>query len=341
MPLSVQKDRATLAAVDAPVVVDGLTKTFKVPVRESGLGQSLKSLFNREFTNVEAVSEISFSLEPGEIVGFLGPNGAGKTTTIKMLTGLLHPTGGEARALGFQPWHRDRELLRRISLVMGQRNNLAWDLPATDSFDLNKAIYGIPNDVFEDRKKRYIELLEVDDIVMKPVRNLSLGERMKLEIVASLLHGPEVLFLDEPTIGLDVSMQRRLREFVLDYNAKTGATVLLTSHYMADVVAMAERVIVIDNGEILYDGLLSGLSERFSSHKTVRVEATDLPEDLSSFGVVTERAPGRVTLEVERERVSEVAARLLATARITDLGIEEVPLEDVIHRVFSEKHPDL
>jgi len=337
----VQKDRATLAAVDAPVVVDGLTKTFKVPVRESGLGQSLKSLFNREFTNVEAVSEISFSLEPGEIVGFLGPNGAGKTTTIKMLTGLLHPTGGEARVLGFQPWHRDRELLRRISLVMGQRNNLAWDLPATDSFDLNKAIYGIPNDVFEDRKKRYIELLEVDDIVMKPVRNLSLGERMKLEIVASLLHGPEVLFLDEPTIGLDVSMQRRLREFVLDYNAKTGATVLLTSHYMADVVAMAERVIVIDNGEILYDGLLSGLSERFSSHKTVRVEAVDLPEDLSSFGVVTERAPGRVTLEVEREQVSEVAARLLATTRVTDLGIEEVPLEDVIHRVFSEEHPGL
>lgn len=319
------------------VTVDALSKTFKVPVRESGLGQSVKSLFRREFRDVEAVKGVSFELEPGEIVGFLGPNGAGKTTTIKMLTGLLFPTGGDASVLGHQPWQRDKDLLRRISLVMGQRNNLAWDLPAVDSFDLNKAIYGIPTKEFEERKESYIEILDVADIATKPVRNLSLGERMKMEIVGALLHGPEVLFLDEPTIGLDVSMQRRLRQFIIDYNRETGATVLLTSHYMADVSAMARRVIVIDHGSILYDGPLAELSGRFSTHKTVRVEALDLPADLSSFGQVRERTASKVTLDVERGAVSHVAARLLEAATVTDLAIEEPPLEDVIDRVFSNR----
>lgn len=240
--------------VDAPVFVDALTKTFKVPVRESGLGQSIRSLFNREFRQVEAVKEVSFEIARGEIVGFLGPNGAGKTTTIKMLTGLLYPTSGTAQVLGHVPWRREKELLRRISLVMGQRNNLQWDLPALDSFDLNKAIYGIPDKEFQQRKTDYIEVMDVGDLVTKPVRNLSLGERMKVEIVGTLLHRPDVLFLDEPTIGLDVSMQRRLRQFLLDYNSEFEATILLTSHYMADVSAMASRVIVIDSGSILYDG---------------------------------------------------------------------------------------
>ena len=326
--------------MEYPVVLDALTKTFKVPVREAGLRQSMRSLFRREFNNVEAVKQISFTLDPGEIVGFLGPNGAGKTTTIKMLTGLLYPTDGDARVLGHQPWRREKELLRRIALVMGQRNNLQWDLPAADSFELNRAIYGVPADVFEQRKNEYVEILDVGDLVVKPVRNLSLGERMKMEIVASLLHGPEILFLDEPTIGLDVSMQRRLRQFVLDYNKETAATVLLTSHYMSDVQAMADRVIVIDHGSILYDGLLSGLSERFSTHKTVRVEASDLPADLSAFGRVLERSPARTTLEVERDSVSSVAAELLRVATVTDLSIEEPPLEDVIDRVFSEKRPN-
>jgi ABC-2 type transport system ATP-binding protein len=326
--------------VEAPVVVDGLTKTFKVPVREAGLGQSLRSLFNREFKNVEAVNEISFTLDPAEIVGFLGPNGAGKTTTIKMLTGLLYPTGGEARVLGYQPWRREKELLRRIALVMGQRNNLAWDLPAVDSFELNKAIYGVPTKEFEERKTAYIDVLDVGDIVTKPVRNLSLGERMKMEIVASLLHGPEVLFLDEPTIGLDVTMQRRLRQFILDYNADTGATVLLTSHYMADVSAMVSRVIIIDHGSILYDGPLSRLSERFSAHKMIRVEATDLPDDLARYGRVIERSPARVSIEVRRDEVSAVAGHLLEVATVTDLAIEETPLEDVIDRVFTGKDHD-
>lgn len=298
------------------------------------------SLFKREFRDVEAVKEISFSLEGGEIVGFLGPNGAGKTTTIKMLTGLLYPTTGHARVLGHEPWRREKDLLRRISLVMGQRNNLAWDLPAVDSFELNKAIYGIPDDVFRQRKAAYIEVLDVADIAVKPIRNLSLGERMKMEIVAALLHGPEVLFLDEPTIGLDVTMQRRLRQFVLDYNADTGATVLLTSHYMADVSAMVSRVIVIDRGSILYDGPLSGLSDRFSTHKTIRVEAVDLPEDLDRVGRVLERNQARASIEVRREDVSSVASHLLAVATVTDLAIEETPLEDVIDRVFTTEKAD-
>lgn len=321
--------------LDAPVAVDALTKTFKVPVREAGLGQSVRSLFNREFRDVEAVKEISFGLDPGEIVGFLGPNGAGKTTTIKMLTGLLFPTGGSATVLGHRPWKREKELLRRIALVMGQRNNLAWDLPAVDSFELNKAIYGIPEEVFQRRKADYIEILDVADIATKPIRNLSLGERMKMEIVAALLHGPEILFLDEPTIGLDVTMQRRLRQFILDYNAETGATVLLTSHYMADVSAMVSRVIVIDRGSILYDGPLAGLSDRFSAHKTIRVEAVDLPDDLERLGRVLERKPARVSIEVPREEVSRVAGHLLRVSTVTDLAIEETPLEDVIDRVFS------
>ncbi|MFZ0625310.1 MAG: ATP-binding cassette domain-containing protein [Acidimicrobiia bacterium] len=322
--------------MEPPVAVDALTKTFKVPVRETGLRESVRSLFKREFKDVKAVREISFTLDTDEIVGFLGPNGAGKTTTIKMLTGLLFPSGGDARVLGHQPWKRERELLRRISLVMGQRNNLAWDLPAVDSFELNRAIYGIPDVEFRQRMDEYVERLEVQDLLTKPVRNLSLGERMKMEIVGALLHGPEVLFLDEPTIGLDVSMQRKLRQFILDYNREYGATVLLTSHYMADVSTMAERVVVIDHGAILYDGALTGLAERFTTHKTIRVEALDLPADLSRMGTVTERTPGRVTLEVERDQVSAVASRLLSEATVTDLAIEEVPLEDVIDRVFSQ-----
>lgn len=321
--------------VDDPVVAEGLTKTFKVPVRQGGLRESVKSLFRRQYRYVEAVKDVTFSIGAGEIVGFLGPNGAGKTTTIKMLTGLLHPTAGDARVLGHQPWKRDKDLLRRIALVMGQRNNLQWDLPAEDSFLLNKAIYGVPDRVFKERIDEYAERLDVTSLLDKPIRNLSLGERMKMEIIGAMLHGPEVLFLDEPTIGLDVTMQRRLRQFIIDQNREHGVTVLLTSHYMSDVSAMAERVIVISQGSLLYDGLLAGLSSRFSSHKTIRVEATDLTEDLGGLGRVIERNAEHVVLEVERDRVSEVASKLLASATVTDLSIEEPPLEDVIDRVFT------
>ena len=321
--------------MDDPVIAEGLTKTFKVPVREAGLRESVKSLFRRQFRYVEAVKEVGFRIPAGEIVGFLGPNGAGKTTTIKMLTGLLHPTSGDARVLGYQPWKRDKDLLRRIALVMGQRNNLQWDLPAADSFLLNKAIYGVPDGVFRERIDDYVDRLEVGALLDKPVRNLSLGERMKMEIIAAMLHGPEVVFLDEPTIGLDVTMQRRLRQFVLDQNKEEGVTVLLTSHYMADVSALAERVIVINQGSLLYDGALTGLSNRFSSHKTIRVEASDLPADLDGLGRVVDRNSAQATLEVERDRVSEVASKLLSAATVTDLSIEDPPLEEVIDRVFS------
>lgn len=321
--------------MDDPVIAEGLTKTFKVPVRQAGLRESVKSLFRRQFRYVEAVKEVGFRIPAGEIVGFLGPNGAGKTTTIKMLTGLLHPTSGDARVLGYQPWKRDKDLLRRIALVMGQRNNLQWDLPAADSFLLNKAIYGVPDGVFRERLDDYVDRLEVGALLDKPVRNLSLGERMKMEIIAAMLHGPEVVFLDEPTIGLDVTMQRRLRQFVLDQNKEEGVTVLLTSHYMADVSALAERVIVINQGSLLYDGALTGLSNRFSSHKTIRVEASDLPADLDGLGRVVDRNSAQATLEVERDRVSEVASKLLAAATVTDLSIEDPPLEEVIDRVFS------
>jgi ABC-2 type transport system ATP-binding protein len=323
--------------VSPPVVVRDLRKVFKVPVREGGLKESVKSLFNRQYRNVVAVDDVSFQLEPGEIVGFLGPNGAGKTTTIKMLTGLLHPDGGDARVLGFQPWHRDKELLSRISLVMGQRNSLAWDLPAIDSYMLHKAIYQVPQPLFEKRLSEYTEILDVVDLLQKPVRNLSLGERMKMEIVGQLLHGPQVLFLDEPTLGLDVTMQKRLRSFIRTYNQESGATVLLTSHYMADMEALAERVIVIHHGSILHDGPLASLSDRFSSEKTITVSADDMPGDMSPFGRVLESGPGEVVLEVDRDQVPTVAATLLRSMTVTDLTIEDLPLEDVIDRIFTEE----
>jgi ABC-2 type transport system ATP-binding protein len=318
-----------------PVVVSDLRKVFKVPVRDAGVRASMRSLVRREHREVVAVNDISFRLSPGEIVGFLGPNGAGKTTTIKMLAGLLHPDGGDARVLGHQPWLRSKDLLSRISLVMGQRNNLQWDLPAADSFELNRAVYRIPEAEFRRRRSEYTELLDVADLLTKPVRNLSLGERMKMEIVGALLHAPEVLFLDEPTIGLDITMQKRLRRFILDYNADHGSTVLLTSHYMADVVALAQRVIVIHHGVILYDGNLAGLAERFAATKTVRVTAPDLPSDYSALGVVLERTPDRVVLEVDRARVASVAATLLSGSAVTDLTIEDPPIDDVIDRIFS------
>ena len=318
-----------------PVVVTDLRKVFKVPVRDAGVRASMRSLVRREHREVVAVDDISFSIRTGEIVGFLGPNGAGKTTTIKMLSGLLHADGGDARVLGHQPWLRSKDLLSRIALVMGQRNNLQWDLPAIDSFELNRAVYQIPETDFRHRLDSYVELLDVGALVNKPVRNRSLGERMKMEIVGALLHGPEVLFLDEPTIGLDVTMQKRLRQFILDYNRETDSTVLLTSHYMADVVALADRVLVIHHGSILYDGMLSGLADTFAATKTIRITAPDLPSDPSQFGTVLERSPDKLALEVDRTQVAEVTARLLSECTVSDLSIDDPPIDDVIDRVFS------
>ncbi|MBW3657571.1 MAG: ATP-binding cassette domain-containing protein [Actinobacteria bacterium] len=318
------------------VVVEDLRRVFRVPVREAGLGAAVRSLYRREHREVRAVEGLSFRIAPGEVVGFLGPNGAGKTTTLKMLAGLLHPSDGSARVLGHEPWRRERDFLSRITLVMGNRNQLQWDLPVVDSFEMNRAIFRIPRPEFEAARDELVDLLEIGDLVTKPVRNLSLGERMKAEIVGALLHRPQVMFLDEPTIGLDVTMQKRIRTFLGEYNRRSGASVMLTSHYMADVLALCERVIVIHHGRILYDGALSGLADRVAASKTITVRLPDGRVELSGYGHVLARDGGRVTIEVPRTDASRVAARLLNEHEVSDLTIEDPPLEDVIERVFSD-----
>ncbi|MBA3799351.1 MAG: ATP-binding cassette domain-containing protein [Geodermatophilaceae bacterium] len=315
--------------------VTDLRKTFRVPEREAGLRASIRSLVRRTHRDVAAVAGVSFSIPAGEIVGFLGPNGAGKTTTLKMLSGLLVPTSGEISVLGHVPARREHDYLRRITLVMGNRNQLQWDIPALDSFEMNRAIYRIPDADFRRTRDEIVELLEIGDLVRKPVRTLSLGERMKAEIAASLLHRPQVLYLDEPTIGLDVTMQKRIRRFLAEYNQRYGATVLLTSHYMADVQALCKRVIVIDHGEILYDGALRALSTRYSPHQTINVTLTEPDEDLSAYGEVVSSDNGRISLKVAKDDTSAVAARLLAAFQVTDLTIEDPPIEEVIEQVFA------
>ncbi|HET7568790.1 MAG TPA: ATP-binding cassette domain-containing protein [Gaiellaceae bacterium] len=304
----------------AVVEVEGLEKVFRVPEREAGMRAATLSLVRRQWREVRAVDGISFSIEPGEVVGFLGPNGAGKTTTLKMLSGLLHPSGGEVRVLGHVPHRREREYLRRMTLVMGNRNQLQWDLPALDSFELNRAIYRLPREDFARTRDELIELLDIGDLVRKPVRQLSLGERMKVEVVGSLLHLPQVLYLDEPTIGLDVTMQKRIRGFVADYNARYGATVLLTSHYMADVEALCRRVIVIHHGRLLFDGALAALTHRFAPLKTIEA-------------VLADGETRRIS--VPKEEVSAATARLLAEHEVLDLTVEDPPIEDVIEQVFA------
>jgi ABC-2 type transport system ATP-binding protein len=315
--------------------VANLRKTFKVPVREAGFGAALKSLVRRETREVRAVDDIGFEIEAGEVVGFLGPNGAGKTTTLKMLSGLLYPTSGEATVLGHIPSRREPDLLRRITMVMGNRNQLQWDLPALDSYDLIRAIYRLPVADFRKTRDDFIELLDLGDLVNKPVRNLSLGERMKVEIVGALLHRPQVLFLDEPTIGLDVTMQKRIRSFIAEYNRQFGATVLLTSHYMADVQALCRRVIVIHHGRMLFDGGLSDLAARFNATKTIGVILKDGTADLSSYGEVIATDDEKVTLRVARTDAPEVTTRLLRDLPVADLTIEDPPIEDVIELVFA------
>ena len=318
------------------VRVEGLLKVFDVPEREAGLKAAAKGLVRRKTREVRAVDEISFSVEPGEVVGFLGPNGAGKTTTLKMLSGLLYPSGGVARVLGLEPSKRQREFLSRITLVMGNRNQLQWDLPALDSYELNRAIFRIPREEFDAIRDELIELLGIGDLVRKPVRQLSLGERMKAEIVGALLHRPQVLFLDEPTIGLDVTMQKRIRAFVADYNARFGATVLLTSHYMADVEALCARVVVIHHGRILFDGALSGLADQFAAYKTIGVALENGRADLSRYGEVIHTDGDWITLRVPKAETSTVTARLLAEERVLDLNVEDPPIEDVIELVFAQ-----
>jgi ABC-2 type transport system ATP-binding protein len=321
---------------ESVVHVSELTKVFKVPERDPGLRAAAKALVRRQTRDVHAVQAISFDIEPGEVVGFLGPNGAGKTTTLKMLAGLLYPTSGEARVLGHVPSRREKDYLRRMTMVMGNRNQLQWDIPALDSFELYRAIYRLRREDYVAMRDELVELLDVGDLVRKPVRNLSLGERMKVEIVGSLLHRPQVLFLDEPTIGLDVTMQKRIRTFVAEYNQRHGATVLLTSHYMADVEALCKRVIVIHHGRILFDGALASLGNEFAAYKTIGVLLENGNAELDGYGEVISRDGDRTVLRVPKAETSRVAARLLSEHDVLDLTIEEPPIEDVIEMVFAQ-----
>jgi ABC-2 type transport system ATP-binding protein len=319
------------------VRIRGLRKTYIVSEREAGIQAALRSLVRRPKVEVRAVDGISFDLAPGEVVGFLGPNGAGKTTTLKMLSGLLHPTAGELFVLGHVPWKREKSFLRQITLVMGQRNQLVWDIPAADSFELNRAIYRLPAADYRRTLEELTGLLDLGPLLKKPVRNLSLGERMKCEIALALLHRPQVVFLDEPTIGLDVTMQRRIRSFIAEYNLRCGATVLLTSHYMADVEALCRRVIIIHHGQLLFDGNLSDLVQRFTAHKTIVVRLGDYQADLSAYGQVVSCTDGKVTMRLPKAETARVTGRLLADLPVVDLTVEDPPIEEVIEQVFQQE----
>jgi ABC-2 type transport system ATP-binding protein len=334
-PLIVPDQKVTLSTVH----IKDLSKVYIVSQQEAGAKAALQGLVKRRNLKVPAVDGISFDLNAGEIVGFLGPNGAGKTTTLKMLTGLLHPTAGEVTVLGHIPWKREKSFLRQITLVMGQRNQLVWDIPAINSFELNRAIYHIPSDIYNNTLGELTELLELKPLLNKPVRNLSLGERMKCEIAAGLLHRPNVVFLDEPTIGLDVTMHRRIRSFIAEYNQRFKATVLLTSHYMADVEALCRRVVVIHHGKLLFDGDLSSLLQKFTDHKLIVVQLADCQIDLQAYGEVISCSDGHITLRVPKSKTARVTGRLLADLPVIDLLVEDPPIEEVIARVFAQENP--
>ena len=319
------------------VAVEGLVKHFRVHRRGAGLRASVGSLVRRRHVEVRAVDGISFSLTAGEVVGFLGRNGAGKTTTLKCLAGLLHPTAGRVRVLDHDPARREAAFLGRIAFVMGQRNSLFWDLPALDAFEVHRTVYRVPERPFRETLDELVDLLDLEPLLTKQVRVLSLGERMRCELAGALLHRPEVLFLDEPTLGLDVNAQSVLRAFLRSYNERHGATVLLTSHYMGDVTALASRVVVIDGGTLRFDGGLGTLVERHAPLRRVRVSLRD-PEAvtaLARFGAVVEVDGATAVLEVPRERSVHVATRLLAELDVEDLAIEDPPIEDVVRAVFD------
>jgi ABC-2 type transport system ATP-binding protein len=319
------------------IVARNLAKTYRVFQKKAGLLGSLRGLFRREYKEVQAVADVSFTIERGEIVAFLGPNGAGKTTTLKMLSGLIYPTSGTAEVLGFIPWDRADAYRRRFALIMGQKNQLWWDLPAADSFQLHQEIYSIPRDVYQRTVGELTELFGVKDLIRQPVRELSLGERMKMELIAALLHQPELLLLDEPTIGLDVVAQATIQRCLREYNAQRGVTMLLTSHYMRDVEALCSRVLIINHGRLIYDGALAGITEQFGRSKLVRLQFADaVPKDLARFGELTNGQGPSADLKVDRQRVPEVLSAILEQYTVVDMSVQDPPLDQMIAKVFQD-----
>ena len=324
----------------AAIEVTHLTKAFRTYKKQPGFGGAVRGLFRRKCEQTVAVKEVSFTVEPGELVGFLGPNGAGKTTTLKMLAGLLYPTSGSARVLGYVPWERQDGYRRQFALLLGQKNQLWWDLPARESLELNAKIYGIAKAGFERTVAEMTELLAVKDKLNVMVRELSLGERMKMELIASLLHQPKILFLDEPTIGLDVVSQKTVREFLRHHNVTRKTTIVLTSHYMADIQELCQRVIIIDHGTIFFDGLLSQVLDRFADFKLITIQCGggggQCPaESLKRYGEVVEYSEAAIKLKVKRDRVIPVCKSLLDELPVTDIDIQEVPIEDIIRQIFA------
>lgn len=322
-----------------PIIeVRGLAKSYRVYRKKEGLKESLRGLFHREYSDVDAVRGIDLDVEQGEFVAFLGPNGAGKTTTLKLLSGVINPTSGHATVMGHVPWKRENEYRRRFALVMGQKNQLWWDLPAQESYRLQQQIYGIPKDQFQSTLDELTDLLDVRKLLGNPVRELSLGERMKMELIAALLHSPEVLFLDEPTIGLDVIAQHNIQQFLRYYQEKRRITILLTSHYMKDVAALCKRVVVIARGQIEYDGSLSGIIDKFSGSKIVTLQFAEghEPSSLSLGAEVVEQNWPKVKLKLPRAEVPKSLARILSEHPVEDIVVEDPPLEDVIAGLFRE-----
>jgi ABC-2 type transport system ATP-binding protein len=319
------------------IIVDGLVKNFEVAQKEPGLTGAVKSLFSNKKKVVHALRGISFMIQPGELVGFIGPNGAGKTTTLKTLSGLLYPTSGFVEVLEHDPWQRKSEFLKQISLVMGQKNQLWWDLPAIETFELNKAIYEIPTKQYSETLDELVDLLEVRKLLKTPVRKLSLGQRMRMELIAALLHKPKVLFLDEPTIGLDLIAQQKVRDFIYEYNHKYEATILLTSHNMDDLTDLARRVIVINDGRLLFDGAFESLVEKFATEKIIKATLSKEEgiAEIEKIGKIKKLEFPEVVLYVPRSATAVAASELLQNFPVDDLTIEEIPIEDVIRKVFK------
>ncbi|MCE0499647.1 MAG: ATP-binding cassette domain-containing protein [Methylacidiphilales bacterium] len=325
--------------MNSAIKVHKLIKIYRTYQKEAGFWGAIKGLAHRRYKETAAANEVSFTVQEGELVGFLGPNGAGKTTVLKMLSGLLYPTRGEASVLGYIPWHRQNDFKRQFALILGQKNQLWWDLPASESLELNRVIYGLDASAAQKTIDELTELLDVRDKLDVMVRELSLGERMKMELIAALLHRPRVLFLDEPTIGLDVVSQKKVREFLREYTSRNRITTLLTSHYMQDIEELCERVIIIDHGRVFFDGALQDIIDRLATHKILTLSRRKgLPQaDFAAYGEVLEKSPTEVRLKIARPRIIPASRDLIATLDVDDFTVEDVPIEDIIREVFTEQ----